>query len=126
MTTKEWIEISIQLASLIATAWVGVSSIKLQRTQISAAKAAEQAAETPTIQRWKWFKSRAGGFAFMWLLSVAWLVYASVQAAPVTRFTLLQFSLLTIWFLTCAGMVVVFAFAAALSPLRFLQEASPK
>lgn len=122
MTTKEWIEISIQIASLILTAWIGVTSLRLQRTQISAARAEELAADTPITQRWRWFKLRGGGFVFMWLLSVGWLVYASVQAEPVTRFTLLQFSLLTIWFLFCAAMVVVFAFAAAFVPLKLLQE----
>ena len=122
MTTKEWIEISIQIASLILTAWIGVTSLRLQRTQISAARAEELAADTPITQRWRWFKLRGGSFVLMWFLSVGWLVYASVQAEPITRFTLLQFSLLTIWFLFCAAMVVVFAFAAAFVPLKLLQE----
>ena len=122
MTTKEWIEISIQIASLILTAWACVNSAKHQRAQISAAKAAQEAADNPIIQRWRWFKSRVWGFALMWLLSVGWLVYASAQSEPVTRVTLLQFSLLTMWCLTCAFMVVVFAFVAAFVPLRMIQE----
>ncbi|WP_314324718.1 hypothetical protein [Comamonas aquatica] len=122
MTTKEWIEISIQIASLILTAWACVISAKHQRTHISAARAAEQAAETPMTQRWKWFKSRVSGFAFMWLLSIGWLIYASAQSEPITRVTLLQFSVLTMWCLSCAFMVLLFAFVAAFVPLRLLQS----
>ncbi|MBD7961513.1 hypothetical protein [Comamonas avium] len=122
MTTKEWIEISIQIASLILTVWIGVNSLKLQRTHISAAKAAEQAADTPMTQRWKWFKTHVSGFFFMWLLSIGWLVYASAQSEPITRVTLLQFSLLTMWCLTCAFMVVLFAFVAAFVPLSLIRD----
>ncbi|EXU79433.1 hypothetical protein AX13_04815 [Comamonas aquatica DA1877] len=126
MSTKEWIEISIQIASLILTAWACVNSAKHQRAQISAAKAAEEAAEEPIIQRWRWFKFRVWGFALMWLLSVGWLVYASAQSEPVTRITLLQFSLLTMWSLACAFMVVLFALVAALVPLRMIQADPPR
>lgn len=121
MTTSEWIAVSIQIASLMATLWFGVSSIRLQRAQISAARAAEKAAEEPIIQRWRWFKAHGGGFAVMVLLSLGWLVFAGLQADPVTRATLLQFSLLTMWCLVSAFMVGVFAFVAAFVPIGWIQ-----
>lgn len=122
-TIKEWVEVIVPIASLIVAIWFGAKSLRLQTLQIKATMAALEASETPSSTRFNWFKRSASGFLVMCCVALGWLLFEGLFVeGPVTRSTLLTFSVLVIWFIFSALLVTVYALCAALAPIAWIKR----